>query len=314
MNVDLQLQPAVEPTGIYLFGDERKLRSEGTEWLYFGVMFVSRVNAQALYDQLMRIRREVGYQGQLHLADMKNEKGEKFETAQRWLDLGIEAMLHPDGPFKFNILGVKLDRLGKTTFGIDEDKDRIPHARVYTRFFRTVVTSGLQLWWLNSPITIIRTYHDSEGNLQNDPWFDGNLARRLGRDRFTSFEEQSVRLIRSDHRLESTETKTFRAAQMLQFVDLLLGTISNILHPNPNVKRRSAKYKLTERVLSVVDAVSSSSDTHSASRQFGLSYSQFPKSSGVIVGRESPFRKGEFYRLSPNSFIEKRNAQGILFE
>lgn len=157
------------------------------------------------------------------------------------------------------------------------------------------------------------TYHDSEGNLQKDPWFDGNLARQFDREKIASFEERCVRLVHSDHQLSEKGSKTHRAAQLIQFVDLLLGVTTNVLHPDSRWKRQSPKLQLTERALPALEAASLTR-THTESRKLGFAYSQFPKSTRMIIGDQNSFQQGEFYRLSPVSFLEKYSGQGLLFE
>lgn len=313
MTDELELQSHVDPIGMYLFGDERKLPGAGqAEWLYFGVLFVSHTNARLLHETLIEIRKAVGYDGYIHLSGIKNSKGETFETAKRWLDFAIEAMRHPAGLFRMNVLGVRLDRLDRSAFGVEPAEKRIPHARVYTRFFRTVVQSGRRLWWYGVPVRFLATYHDSEGNLQNDPWFDGNLAKKLTSDGLSSFESRYVQLIRSDHRLAEEGSKVSRAAQVLQFVDLILGTTTNILHPG-GLRTASAKFKLTEQVFSLVESAWSTSN-HVERSQLGFAYSHFPRSQRVLVNDDSLFAPGDFYRLSPLDFAEHRSGQGTLFE
>lgn len=304
------LTGAESGSSVYVFADERKIESFDSNWLYFGILFLSGRGARDWFESAESIFERHHLEKPLHLTDVKKENSDRFRLSKELLEYVCASVMEPQPPLRIMVLGIELRRLDRSAFGIDSNDAGIPHARAYTRFFRSAFRSAIGLWWPNRNLQVERIYHDSNGHLQADPWFDTNVNRRVTETDGIEFRTDQIDFVSSDHRKESVLRRR-RASRMIQIVDLILGTTTDIFHVGDKRLGR-ARAKLSDIAFPVVHQ-SETSGTWTDKNRCGFSYSHFPVSGTVDVSNGTSFRNSEFYQRSTVLFRERSSGQQDLF-
>jgi len=129
----------------------------------------------------------------------------------------------------FNVLGIDLTKLNLERFGENKGRD----LNIYNRFFRTLVAGGAKFFFSEyKEIVIKNIYHDKGSQEEHEyfPWYTP-YKLNLNDDKIRVIGDQII-FIDSDHRNypDSNGVDFRRESQLVQFIDLILGSIHCCLH------------------------------------------------------------------------------------
>lgn len=145
------------------------------------------------------------------------------EISKKWINYLLENNKKRRNEVYFNILFLDLDTLEIDNFGkqkIDEN--------IYNKFFRTAISYGIKSFFGKKKVIIKRIYHD-EGSMKHHEYFPYLNLIKLDNDLGTNvmIEDTDVAFVDSDHRNYLYKNKKLvEASQLIQFIDLLIGSIT----------------------------------------------------------------------------------------
>lgn len=230
---------------IAIFTDERKNISD--TWNYISSIIIPTKKFNSLYDDLMSHRATVDYYNELKFSEINNI-GKKAELGKLWLS---EILNDMDERIYFNILGLNRKILDENKFGSGSLRKGANYANLYNRFFRTNILAIKYYFGNYDNIIVDKIFHDKEGNLEKHDYFDWHSIWKLNHEKGIYNRFSTICFVDSDHKKEHRHPK---ASQIVQFSDLLIGTVSHCL--DFERKRHKGKnelgfvlYPLIERIL-----------------------------------------------------------------
>ena len=151
---------------------------------------------------------------------------------------------------RFNILFIELDKMDISKFG-----DSKIHENMYNKFFRTTINYGLKAFFNNSKVTVKNVFHD-KGSMEKHSYFPYLNLHKLENEipDVATFENKEIIFTNSDHKNYSwTDEELYNESNLIQFVDLILGNISQCLFnlSEDKLKKENASlfYPLVERLI-----------------------------------------------------------------
>jgi hypothetical protein len=151
---------------------------------------------------------------------------------------------------RFNILFIELDKMDISKFG-----DSKIHENMYNKFFRTTINYGLKSFFNNSKVIVKNVFHD-KGSMEKHSYFPYLNLHKLEDEipEVATFENKNIIFTDSNHKNYSWESKSlYNESNLIQFVDLILGNISQCLFnlSNDRLKKENASliYPLVERLI-----------------------------------------------------------------
>lgn len=293
---------------VVLFGDEIK-PGEHSPWAYLGIVSVPLERLSEALSRLQCDRDDIGYQHEISWSDIskpgKNASPkEKEQLATRWLKRAVEE----HDVWRFSVLGLDTSKMVMSHFG-DRPGEQMTNA--YRRFFRANLK--LHVSTLHKGIDgvhVMKTYHDEEGNLENDPYFAWHPQKVVGARETVVFKED-VRFVNSCHVKEKSHPK---ASHFVQLCDLIIGATRYAFEDiGSNLARDRAVAPLTpllERMTSPNSGNTNSRYQHVGRVNLGF----FP--SQVLQEHEldDSFARSQstFYRCRPMVQVERVSGQGKL--
>jgi len=254
---------------VALFTDERKNICDA--WNYISTIIIPTNLFNPFYETLMTHRKNVGYFNELIFREI-GKSGPKLELAKLWLS---EILNDENNKIYFKILGLDRRHFDENIFGDGSLKKGSNYANLYNRFFRTNILSIKYFFNKYDEIIIDKIFHDTEGNLENHHLFDWHCIWKLETDSKIKSKFSKVVFVDSNHFEEKTHPKV---SQIIQFSDLLVGTVSHCLdfeikdHRGRN-ELGSIIFPLLKRILKSPLNVNSSYKYY---RKYDVSF--FPKS------------------------------------
>ncbi|MHA1431051.1 MAG: hypothetical protein ACTSRV_11770 [Candidatus Freyarchaeota archaeon] len=224
-------------------------------WMYLGALFVPAPIKNTLINELLN-RRCLNHQSwhwsendcprqcgrhhwnntEIHFRDLPGHQS-KHRIAENWLNFLMQNNLENRGLVYFNILGINLSKLNLERFGEHRGRDH----NIYNRFFRTLISGGAKYFFSeHQHIIIHKIYHD-KGGQENHPLFSWYTPYRLNlTDEKIYVANNEILFIDSDHRKYSNKDDVdLRAeSQLIQFIDLILGSIHCCLHASATNKEK----------------------------------------------------------------------------
>lgn len=149
----------------------------------------------------------------------KNSAPSKKTISINWLEYFKESNYS-----YFNVLFIDLDKLNLNDFG--DEKQR---TNVYNKFFRTAINYGLKKFFSeHSKVNVKEIYYDRKDDLERHYFFNLTNINKLNLDLGNSKYKVDckVEFINSNHKKEDGLDNE---SHLIQFVDLLLGTIRHNL-------------------------------------------------------------------------------------
>ncbi len=170
------------------------------------------------------------------------------EISKRWLRYFID-LNKLDKTIKFNILFIDLNKIDFDKFGSSKFYENI-----YNRFFRPLIEYGLKSFFNNQKISVKNVYCD-KGSMENHKYFSDSNLDNLGKKikNIVQFKNKKIVFIDSDHKKYSANETEYYESNIIQFVDLMIGTISQCIYylsDNPSKKENASLIlPLVERLI-----------------------------------------------------------------
>jgi len=165
---------------------------------------------------------------------------------RNWMNFLIDNNLKNRGMIYYKILYINLPNLEENYFGDENTRENI-----YNRFFRTLIKSSRFFFGSNSIKEIQNIYHhvnESHEKHQYFPWYTG-YRLDVDEDDFI-IHNKEINFVKSDHRLYLDSSKDLvDAAQLLQFTDLIIATVSRNIF---NLSNDPVKVSLAETIRPLV--------------------------------------------------------------
>lgn len=248
-----------------LYVDESKQREYNEALItYIMIMAIPTESKNSLYNQINNARclseeKNVfsncknnckyhnGNNREIHYSEIRNDRV-LLEIASRWIDILLKNNLYNEKNIFFNILGINETNLNFENFGNEKQ-----YGNMYCRFFRTNILRLLRMFDKYDKIVIDRIYHDKTNEMEAHPYFKTNaikniqLRELMKEEAKISFSTNYIKFIDSNHN-EGLPIES----QFIQFVDVLLGSITNAIHNSAtNINKR----KLTEKIYPLVSEI-----------------------------------------------------------
>lgn len=149
----------------------------------------------------------------------------KRNISKNWLNFVNQNNKENKELIYFDILYLDLDLIDLNLFGNDKNN-------IYNRFFRTVIKRSLKYFWSTQKIHIKNIYHDYADDKESHEYFPWHILNKLNEDvTYVSYEIDNITFLDSDHRKNTPNL--VHEAQLIQFIDLILGATTQILF-NPS--------------------------------------------------------------------------------
>lgn len=299
---DLFGNPIDTSKHVLIFADERK--NVSNQWHYLGLVVIRAEKANYVLNILARHKTEHGVcDSELKFAALnKKGKGAKLNCAQAWLK---ELLYDHRSLFYFSVIGIDKNKLDFSYFG-EGKEERGKYGNVYNRFFRTAVIGALKYFIGDGyPIVIDGIFHDSEGNLENHPYFSWHLPFVVSREESITCTTDRIYLINSN---QSKEREFPRYCDLIQLTDLIVGSVSYCFDiSNPH---NLGQKKLSLLMLPLVqDIIESPWEDRAFAHVNKYSISFFP-SRPITIDKYSGYEiKGQFYY---NREIKLQNPSKII--
>ncbi|MCD6227188.1 hypothetical protein J7J90_01720 [Candidatus Micrarchaeota archaeon] len=232
---------------------------------------------------------------EIHNQDIRSSRASNsLKTISKdWIKFFIEQN-KINQTIKFNMLFIELDKMDISKFGTSKI-----HENIYNRFFRTTIHYGVKSFFNNSKILVKNVYHD-KGSMEKHKYFPYLNLHKLSDEiqRQIQFENKEIIFVDSDHKKYSSskDINLYKASNIIQFVDLLLGLTSQCLFylSDDPLKKEHASliYPLVDRLIKKPRNYNSS--WYYVNKQ---NISFFPKSKGEDF-------KAKFFDLDGNLIID----------
>jgi len=254
---------------VALITDERKNICDA--WNYISTIIIPTNLFNTFYETLMAHRNTVGYFNELIFREI-GKSGPKLELAKLWLN---EILIDENEKIYFKILGLNRKLFDENIFGHGSLKKGVNYANFYNRFFRTNVLSIKYFFNKYDEIIIDKIFHDTEGNLENHYLFDWHCIWKLESDAKIKSRFNKVVFVDSNHLNEKTHPKV---SQIIQFSDLLVGTISHCL--DFEIKDHNGRNELGKIIFPLLKRILNSPQNKNSSYKYYRKYDVnfFPKS------------------------------------
>jgi len=244
-----------ESINVEIFCDESFQKED--KWMYIGVLFVPVEIKHTLIERLLNSRCEKFEEWHKDENECRHKCGHhennnveiKFSNlgkydplikiAEKWLDFLMENNKEDMGLVYFNILGIDLKKLSIESFGHGQKRD----GYIYRRFLRTAIIGGLK-YFFPGKIEVENIYHDIGNFLRDDSECSQaiELMKRMTGDRVL-FKCNEITLVESNHK--KCPIEYYDAAHMVQFIDLILGSMVHNLHGK---SRSREKRKIASKI------------------------------------------------------------------
>ena len=181
-----------------------------------------------------------------HKKIVKKASSSKKEISKKWIKLLLRNNRHNQEMIYFKILYIDLNKLNSNVFGDTQQKTNI-----YNRFFRTTL-SGAFKYFFNNEIEVENIYHDESDDKEQHDYFPWHLTHKIKNEiSRVKMECDEIMFLDSDHKtyLKSDESMVIHS-QFIQFIDLILGTVSQTLFKTSNDPE---KQKLSEYIYPLVE-------------------------------------------------------------
>lgn len=297
---------------LFIYADEIKefKNSIGESWMYIGILLLKADDKERILNDLLKKRKEVNYQDELHFRDLTNYSyaniySEKTKLAKSWIDFVLSE--NKKRSIYFHILGLNLTNLQHQAFGSGKKRMR----NIYNRFFRSTILYCLKSYFdKHKNILVKQIFHD-KGHLDNDELFDWHTIWRIGtaEDKI-SFASNCIYFIDSDHYKETNFTEE---SHFIQLIDLILGATCQCLDANSNKDGCGEVARIFLPLIERLNGVNNPNSRYDYFKKCGLSF--FPKKHLTLEQLNDQWERvrSGFYQNRP-LFIKDRFNQQMRLE
>ncbi len=234
-----------------VYHDEREIPKK---WLYHSFCFIPTTSEKSVLGTLWSHRKESTWEKEIHFKDLKDTHTVN-DLAVRWIRYFCNAGFND---FYFYLLGVDLQLIVKRSW-----KSGARDHRIYNRFFQ-IGLYGAVKWFFLNPAT---DYEDvlinqifSHGKSREDkdefhtrPIFE-TLQKSLDNNENITFNSYKIAEVVSDH---DEEPHNPNASHFIQFVDIIMGTFSQIYDDTSKHKGKNLcantmlSFELPKKIMSI---------------------------------------------------------------
>jgi len=215
---------------LLIYCDERivdsKKHPNKENWIYITLLMIPDSKKPEVLGILNEHRKNIGYYNELKFHKLR--KTSRISTIARLAKLWLQEIINDTNKrFYFKVLGIKKDNLLFELFGAGS-ASKGKYANIYNRFFRSAFMGALNSYFPHGEYgenTISGLFHDRQRQLEAHEFFPWHLFYKVAGGRI-SFTSKRVCFIESDHNVEPTYKDD---SQLIQLVDLLVGSISHCL-------------------------------------------------------------------------------------
>ncbi|WP_297420742.1 hypothetical protein [Thermococcus sp.] len=182
----------------------------------------------------------------IHYTDMGKIGSRKYEIAESWIRFLVEENNKKGLDLVyFNILGINLDNIDHKKFG--GKRSLLP---IYSRFFRTTILGGAKFFF-GKDVVIRKMYHDN-GTQSKNPNFKRQVPLMMRKG--LAIRNTKVIFVDSNHHSYRNDNDLYEASNLLQFIDLILGTVYGNIHTPYDItsKKGKAKHNLAKLMYPLV--------------------------------------------------------------
>ena len=298
------------PLDVLVYSDEIKpfTNSLGERWMYLGLVIIPGPRYDEARLVLENLRRDVGYNGELHFTTLRNysyahQHNKKTLLARRW----VEAVLYDSQKtFHYYLLGINLSNIQEQAFG---DRGLEQKLNMYSRLYRSSILYSLKSFFPGRQVRVA-IYHDKENSLQQHPRFDRYNIRLINsQEDNISFLKPSVEFVDSDHQ---KETRFPQASHFIQLCDILTGGISHVFDARND---KDGCNEIARILVPLVERLIDSHERRNPNSHFfhyqRLSLSFFPSKRLKPKELNNPIKRltSGFYYHRPLLFVERQSGQ-----
>ena len=163
------------------------------------------------------------------------------EITNRWIDILLDKNRQNKVNEKiyFNILYLDMEKLDESFFGEDKTGNN-----VYNRFYKTTILGPLKSFFgKNSKITIKEIFHDNSYDKQSHEYFPWHTPVKLNNEKRITVNKELITFIDSDHKKYKPWDSNYINSHFIQFIDLILGSISYAIFKVSNDKEKMYLYE-----------------------------------------------------------------------
>lgn len=229
MNLDI-FGHTITPNEITLnvYHDEREIPKQ---WLYHSFCLIPTDKEKNVLDTLLSHRKKSTWNKEIHFKELEDTRTEN-DLAVRWVNYyGGEGF----NDFYFYLLGIDLQRIEKRLW-----QSGTRNHRIYNRFFQIGLYGAIKWFFLNpnsgySRVIINKVFSHERSREDRDefhtrPIFE-TLQKSLEKCENIIFNSYQITEVASNHENEPNNPE---ASHLIQFVDIIMGTFSQIFDNTSN--------------------------------------------------------------------------------
>lgn len=171
---------------------------------------------------------------EIHFKKLNKASHNKKVICKKWIEffMNYNKNKTEDDYIFLKILYLDLDKIDNSQFGDEKDKNNI-----YNRFYRSIIIGARKFFFTDEHFIIKEFFHDTAPDKECHGTFPWHTPTKLGKSRDYNILKEEITFIDSDHRnYESEEDK--ENSQLIQFVDLILGSITEAIFQKAKHKNK----------------------------------------------------------------------------
>jgi hypothetical protein len=286
-----------------VYHDEREIHGK---WLYHGFLFIPSEKEKEFLEDLNKAREESKWEKELHFVDLK-DTCTMNDLAIRWINLFCSKYRKLS---YFYFFGVDYNKLAKDMWQNKKTRD----FKIYNRFFQIGLYGAIKWFFVNQTsdfqkVVIENIYSDAKSRMPNDKFHSQPIAevefKSLIKDEPITFQCSEIIEVESNH---DEEIRYKEASHVIQFVDLVIGGVSQVLDNTSKHEGKCGVAKILIRV-GLPKEIMGYSQIHFDSvyyKKYAVSF--FPKeklSKDQIVNKSIFAQKNQFYNERTLAFCNK---------
>lgn len=205
--------PPAKPSNVQVFLDEIKPSPE-VPWAYLAILSLPTESVEKELCAIQKLRDDIGYQRELKFSRIKNQG-----TQSRLGQALVRRVVNGNGVWHFGVVGIDMTKLSRESFGVSPGEQI---ANAHRRFLRSALLYHLKRCHASRlPLVVDRVFHDNEGRLEADPWFQWHAIDTITTEvPDIQFAHPHIEFIDSNH---DVEQRFPHLSHFIQLADLIVG-------------------------------------------------------------------------------------------